>query len=479
MIKLYNSYTRQIEDFKPRQGKTVTMYNCGPTVYNFATIGNFRSYLFADVLRRWLEQRGYKVKQVMNITDVGHMLGDADVGEDKMEVAAKRENVDPLTIARKYEAQFMDDIKRLNIEPAFKYPRASEHVDEMIKIIGVLLKKGVAYRVDSDIYYDISKFPAYGRLSGNTIEALKAGARIEINDKKHNPYDFALWINNPSHLMQWDAPWSRGYPGWHIECSAMSTKYLGETIDIHTGGEDNKFPHHECEIAQTEGATGKQFVRYWLHAAHLMVDGGVMSKSKGNFYRVDDIVAKGYEPRVLRYTLVSSHYRENQNFTFASMDAAASALDKLDGLYARLSGKGGCPLINKEKGAVPVVKDIVDALTRDFGAAMDDDLNVPKALGSLFVFVREMNAALDAGIKDGERKLALKTFKMMVEAALGLELKTVVAVEIPHELAALLKERENARKNKDFAKADDLRAQIEAAGYKIVDTAGGATLKKN
>jgi len=476
MLKLFNSYARELEEFKPLHGKNVTMYNCGPTVYDFAHIGNLRTFLFADILRRTLEHDGYKVKQVMNITDVGHMLGDADVGEYKMEAAAKREHIDPLAVARKYEAQFMSDIKRLNIEPAFKYPRASDHVDEMIKIIAALLDKGFAYKADGDIYFDISKFPKYGALSGNTIESLKAGARVEVNDKKKSPFDFALWINNPNHLLQWEAPWGNGYPGWHIECSAMSTKYLGETIDIHTGAEDNKFPHHEAEIAQTEGATGKQFVRYWMHAYHLLVDGQKMSKSLNNFYKLDDLLAKGYAPRAVRYALIASHYRDRQNFTLDSLAAAKSALEKIDNVAERLG--------EKTKNQEPIskndanIKSIIDVAERDFYEAMDDDLNVPKALGALFVFVRELNAALDAGIAEPLKKAALKALKMMATETLGLMIEKVETVSIDDELKKLLIEREAARQAKDFARADAIRKTLSDRGYAIEDSAEGARLKK-
>jgi cysteinyl-tRNA synthetase len=473
MFKLFNSYTRELKEFKPFHGKTVTMYNCGPTVYDFAHIGNLRTFLFADILRRTLEHDGYKVKQIMNITDVGHMLGDADVGEDKMEAAAKREKIDPLSVARKYEAQFMSDIKRLNIEPAFKYPRASEHVAEMIKMIGVLLKKGYAYKAGDDIYYDISKFPDYGKLSGNTVEALKAGARVEINDKKKSPFDFALWISNPDHLMQWEAPWGKGYPGWHIECSAMSTKYLGETIDIHTGAEDNKFPHHEAEIAQTEGTTGKQFVRYWMHAHHLLVDGQKMSKSLNNFYKLDDLLAKGYAPRAVRYALIASHYRDRQNFTLDSLAAAKSALEKIDNLAWRLEEEG-----DKRPANDTQIEQVIETAERDFYAAMNDDLNVPKALGALFIFVRELNAALDAGVDPALKKAALRALKMMATDTLGLTIEKIENVAIDDELKKLLAERDAARQAKDFARADAIRKILSDRGYAIEDASGGVRLKK-
>ena len=476
MLKLFNSYTRRLEEFKPLHGKDVTMYNCGPTVYDFAHIGNLRTFLFADVLRRTLEHDGYKVKQVMNITDVGHMLGDADVGEDKMEAAAKREKIDPLEVARKYEAQFMSDIGRLNIESAFKYPRASEHVDEMIKMIAVLLEKGFAYKAGDDIYFDLSKFPKYGTLSGNTIDALKAGARVEVNDKKKSPFDFALWISNPDHVMQWEAPWGKGYPGWHIECSAMSTKYLGETIDIHTGAEDNKFPHHEAEIAQTEGATGKPFVHYWLHAYHLLVDGQKMSKSLNNFYKLDDLIAKGYAPRAVRYALIASHYRDRQNFTLDSLAAASSALEKIDNIAKRLGErtKNQEPISKNDNN----VKSIIETAERDFYAAMNDDLNVPKALGALFIFIRELNAALDAGVDPALKKAALRALKMMTTDTLGLTIEKIETVAVDDELKKLLAEREAARQAKDFARADAIRKTLSDRGYAIEDGSQGARLKK-
>jgi len=285
MLKLYNSLTKQKEIFQSlaeekKKKKLVTMYTCGPTVYDYVHIGNLRSFLVADLLRRFLEFKGYKVKQVMNITDVGHMTSDAESGEDKMEAAARREKKDPWQIAEFFTKAFFADAQKINLKKAWKYPRATDHVKEMIKIIEKLVKNGYAYEVNGSVYFDLSKFSDWGKLSGNKLEDLIAGARVEVISEKKNPYDFALWIKNPAHIMQWDSPWGKGYPGWHIECSAMAMKYLGEMIDIHTGGEDNKFPHHESEIAQSEGATGKQFVRYWLHVKHLMVDGEKMSNQK-------------------------------------------------------------------------------------------------------------------------------------------------------------------------------------------------------
>ena len=477
MLKLFSSYTRKLEEFKPLDGKNVTMYSCGPTVYDYVHIGNLRSFLFADVLRRTLEHNGYTVKQVMNLTDVGHMLHDAEAGEDKVEVAAAKEGTTPQEITKKYIEYFEKTIKSLNIETAGEnHPKASEHVEEMKAIIVSLIEKGFAYVVGGDVYFDVRKFAKYGQLSGNTLDKLEAGARIEINDKKKDPLDFALWISNDNHVMNWESPWSkRGYPGWHIECSAMAMRYLGETLDIHTGGEDNKFPHHECEIAQSESATGKTFANYWLHAAFMLVDGQKMSKSLNNFYKVEDLEAKGYEPRVIRYALISSHYREQKNFTFDSLDAAKSALEKIDNLAARLQ-KGERPLIDMEKGSVPV-KPIIDAAMKDFDDAMNDDLNVPKALGVLFVFVRELNAALDAGVNDGEKNEALRALKTMIVSVLGLEIKEIFG-SIDVELQKLLDERETARKAKDFARADEIRKELGNRGYAIEDASTGARLKK-
>lgn len=483
MLKLFNSYTRQLEEFKPLHGKDVAMYSCGPTVYDYVHIGNLRSFLFADVLRRTLEHDGYKVKQVMNLTDVGHMLHDADTGEDKVETAAAKAGTTPQEITQKYSQYFFDVIKKLNIEPAAEYPKASDNVREMQAIIVKLIEKWFAYQVGGDVYFDVRKFEKYGQLSGNTLENLEAGARVEVNDKKRDPLDFALWISNDQHVMSWKSPWSdKGYPGWHIECSAMAMRYLGETLDIHTGGEDNKFPHHECEIAQSESATGKQFAKYWIHSSFLLVDGQKMSKSLNNFFKVEDLEAKGYSPRVVRYALISSHYREQQNFTFDSLSSAKSALAKIDNLAGRLEGDS--PLINMEKGTVPVIakdaliEQIVETAERDFYDAMDDDLNVPRALGSLFVFVRELNAALDAGVAPALKKAALRALNMMVAETLGLTIEKIETVAVDDELKKLLSEREAARAAKDFARADAIRKTLSDRGYAIEDAAGGARLKK-
>ncbi|MDP3245254.1 MAG: cysteine--tRNA ligase [bacterium] len=504
MIYLYDSLTKKKEVFKPRKGKTVTMYNCGPTVYDYVHIGNLRSFLLADTLRRYLEWRGYKVKQVMNITDVGHMVADVDVGKDKLEMASEKEKKTPWEIAKFYTQAFFEDIDSLRVKRAWKYPKATEHVPEMIKLIGKLLKKKTAYVVNGSVYYDLKTFPRYGALSGNKVGDLVAGKRVEVKEEKRNPYDFALWIENPDHVMQWKAPWSikAGYPGWHIECSAMSMKYLGQTMDIHTGGEDNKFPHHECEIAQSEGATGKQFVRYWLHVKHLLVNGKKMSKSLGNFYTLRDVLQKGFSPQAVRYALLSTHYCDTLNFTFDSLKAAQAALDRLNEFVNKVKSLRQAQAIfperirqsaEKSKG----LKNLIQTARQDFTAAMDDDLNVSKALAVIFKFVRQMNqffgkiplsppfppkADPPREEKKGERGgfkevlELLKDFDKVLGFGIG-KSKTRRDI-IPLEIKKLAQAREKARQVKDWARADKLRQEIEQKGYMVEDTASGPRIKK-
>ncbi|MBI5071893.1 cysteine--tRNA ligase [Candidatus Falkowbacteria bacterium] len=477
MFKLYNSLTKQKENFKSlaeekNKKKLVTMYTCGPTVYDYVHIGNLRSFLVADLLRRFLEFKGYKVKHVMNITDVGHMVADAETGEDKMEAAARREKKDPWQIAEFFTKAFFADIKRMNFLKADKYPKATDHIKEMIKIILKLIKNGYAYEANGSVYFDLSKFSDWGKLSGNKLEDLIAGARVEINPEKKHPYDFALWIKNPSHIMQWNSPWGKGYPGWHIECSAMSMKYLGETIDIHTGGEDNKFPHHESEIAQSEGATGCQFVRFWLHVKHLMVDGEKMSKSKNNFYTLGQILEKGYSPRALRYLLISSHYRDSLNFTFDGLEAAETALQRLDETWTKISEA----VSENKNGKGESLVAAAEIAEKEFGAALDDDLNISGAFAALFNFIRKINAKLTSGVSKKELVVAKKALLKM-DGVLGLGFQKIKAEKISEQIKKLLGEREQARKIKDWKRADEVRAEIEKLGYTVLDTAEGQKVK--
>lgn len=491
MIYLYDSLGKKREVFKPQKGKTVTMYNCGPTVYDYVHIGNLRAFLFADVLRRYLEWRGYKVKQVMNITDVGHMVSDVDVGKDKLEMASEKEKKTPWEIATFYTQTFFEDIDSLGIKRAWKYPRATEHVKEMIKLIDKLLKKKAAYVVNGSVYYDLKTFPGYGELSGNKMNDLVAGKRVEVKEEKRNPYDFALWIENPNHVMQWKAPWSikAGYPGWHIECSAMSMKYLGATLDVHTGGEDNKFPHHECEIAQSEGATGKRFVRYWLHVKHLLVNGQKMSKSLGNFYTLRDVLQKGFSPQAVRYVLMTTHYRDTLNFTFESLKAAQTALDRLNEFIKKIISYPPLKIRGVRGSYESDFFHLIQKARQDFAAAMDDDLNISKAMAVVFQFVKQTNQFFDKipfspplirqpaeGERGGFKEVLelLQDFDKVLGLGLGVARKEV----IPANIKTLAQAREKARQAKDWAQADELRQQIEQEGYTIEDTPQGPQIRK-
>jgi cysteinyl-tRNA synthetase len=465
MLFLHNTLTRKKEEFKPLQANLVRMYHCGPTVYSHAHIGNFRAFVFADLLRRYLQFKGFSVLQVMNITDVGHMTTDADSGEDKLEVAAKREKKDPFQIARSYEQSFFEDVDALGILPAQHYPRATEHIPEMLEMVQKLFERGYAYKSGDAVYYDISKFPTYGQLSNNPLEKLQAGARIEVNPDKRNPLDFALWKTDPKHIMKWNSPWGEGYPGWHLECSTMSMKYLGETFDIHTGGEDNIFPHHECEIAQSEGATGKKFVNFWLHVRFLLVEGQKMAKSLGNFYTVKDILQKGYTGRALRYALLSTHYRAPLNFTFDSLSASKAAIDRLQDFYHSLLG-ASAPADD------PQIPQLITDVKRKFEENLDDDLNISGALAALFEFVREINRLTPSQNQAGEILAALAQFDSIL-AILSPEEKS-----LDEQIANLVAAREEARKAKDFPRADAIREEIRRLGYILEDTKSGIRWKK-
>lgn len=462
-IRFYNTYSKQVEAFEPLETGKASIYSCGPTVYSHPHIGNFRSFLMADVLRRFLEFRGYAVKHVLNITDVGHLTSDADEGADKLEEAARRAKKDPLEIAQIYIDSFKQASGLLNLRQAEAYPRATEHIGEMIEMIKALIANGHAYVVGHNVYYDVTTFSHYGRLSGNTLDDLNAGARIEINPEKRNPPDFALWKHDPRHIQQWDSPWGRGFPGWHIECSAMSTKYLGEQFDFHTGGEDNIFPHHECEIAQSEGVLGKQWVRYWLHARFLMFDGEKMSKSKGNLYTIQQLVEKGFKRQAIRYALISSHYRQNYNFTFDGLKAAEQAVDKINQsvFLLRQAAAGSGDKVR------PDVKAAVDNAIAAFDEALSDDLNMSKALAAVFELVRDANRLTDATA--AEARAMLSSFERIDSVLAVLE---AAPEEIPAEVTALAEERKQAKLNKNWAQADAIRGELTAKGYVVEDMPG-------
>jgi cysteinyl-tRNA synthetase len=470
---IHNTLTRRKEPFEPVSPPKVRMYNCGPTVYGRAHIGNFRAFLFADVLRRWLELRGYQVAQVMNITDVGHVRDDdpdaTDVAADKMEDTARKERLDPWKLAEKYTALFFQDLDALGIRRAQHYPRATQYIPQMLAIIERLIETGHAYRVDGNVYYAVSTFPGYGQLSGNTGDDLLAGARVEINEQKRAPRDFALWKTDPHHVMQWDGPFGRGFPGWHIECSAMSRALLGEgTLDIHTGGEDNVFPHHECEIAQSEGAFGVPFVKYWAHTRFLQVDGGKMSKSLGNLFTVDDVTARGFPPVALRFLLLRGHYRQVINFTWESLEQSATAVRRLRLFAAELEEAAG--------GAEPAAPSsspawLTEAVAR-FDEGMDDDLNVSAALDGAFSLLNDANRLRPTGPQAASALAALRRFDQV------LGVLEAAPESIDAEVEALIARRNEARARKDFAAADAIRHQLAERGIELLDGKGGVKWRR-
>src|SRR5256886_1359869 len=463
-IRMYDSASRTIRPFEPLRPRRVGMYNCGPTVYDWQHIGNLYSYIVADVVRRTFEYFGFEVKQVMNITDVGHTVDDVDEAEDKMEIAAKRERKDPLDLAATYTKQFIVDRHKLNILDPEVMPKATDHIPQMIELIQRLLDKGNAYVAADGVYFDITTFPGYGtRLNAEPPDERKAGARVEVNANKRNPFDFALWrAAKPNDLQQWDSPWGRGNPGWHIECSAMSMKYLGETFDIHSGGEDHLFPHHECEIAQSEAATGKPFVNYWLHVRFLRVENERMAKSKGGFYTLDDLITWGYDPLAFRLLALGTGYRKSLDFTRSAMDQAQRRLERwrrvIAEAYAATGGR-----VTEPQPDYGVRKGFTDALA--------DDFNTPKALAAAEMAL-DLAGSDDTAIR--ERALWL-LFDM--DKVLGLSLREAATNEdaLNPEERRLFAERENARRAKDYARSDKLRIELlERHGVSVKDTKDGA-----
>lgn len=458
-LKLYNSLTRKLEEFIPQNPDRVTMYTCGPTVYDYVTIGNFRTYTLGDLLYRTLLYKKYNVRYVMNITDVGHLtgdnLGDADVGEDRLEKAAEREGKSASEIADFYFKDFKNWYRELNLLNPTKFTRATEYIDEQIKLVKELERLGYTYKTSDGVYYDTSKFDAYGDLSGLKENEIKEGARVEVNPEKKNAADFALWKFSPKNSQrwqEWDSPWGKGFPGWHVECSAMCMAELGETIDIHIGGEDLKMIHHQNEIAQSEAITKKKFVNYWIHGAFLQVDGGKMSKSLGNAYTLTDLEAKGYNPLELRYFYLSAHYRSKLNFTWEALSGAQAALKRL---YNILSG------YKETQG------NISPDYVFNFEEAVFDDLNMPKAVSVVWDLIK-------SDIPEGDKVQTLIHFDQI----LGLDLQDYIGYEIPQEVIDLARTREEYRKNGIWDKADVIRKRIEEQGFKIEDTIEGYKLKK-
>ncbi|MCR5413116.1 MAG: cysteine--tRNA ligase [Kiritimatiellae bacterium] len=449
-MKVFNSLTRRDEILAPLSGDEIRMYTCGPTVYNYAHIGNFRAYTFEDILRRVIEFNGMKVRQVMNLTDV----------DDKTIRGANAANVALADYTRTYKDAFFSDLKVLNVEPAEVYPAATDHIPEMIALVEKLVEKGVAYRSDDgSVYFNVRKFPQYGQLAHIDFDHQRTGARCAADEyDKENVGDFALWKawEESDGPVGWDSPWGRGRPGWHIECSAMSMKYLGESFDLHTGGIDNCFPHHENEIAQAEAATGKRFVKTWMHCAHLRVNGEKMSKSLGNFYTLRDLLDKGWTGREIRYVLINAHYRQGLNFAFSALEDARKALSRIDECVDRIE--------NAPPGEIP---DWAAKCLEDFTAAVNDDLNIPKAFAALFDLVRQTNAHPVAPVAEAFRRMD----KVLGVIFFGKAAKA----EIPPEVRSMLDERAAARAAKNWAESDRLRDAISAAGWQVKDSREGQT----
>ncbi|HOE00925.1 MAG TPA: cysteine--tRNA ligase [Kiritimatiellia bacterium] len=458
VFRVHNTLTRRLEEFQPLEPGHARLYTCGPTVYNYAHIGNFRAYVFEDLLRRWLKFKGFRVTQVMNLTDV----------DDKTIRDSQAAGLSLAEFTARYKQAFFEDIRVLNIEAAEHYPAATDHIPEMIALIQVLQDKGYAYRADDgSVYFSIDRWPQYGKLAHLDRSGLRAGVRVNADEyDKENVADFALWKawDEKDGDVAWDSPWGRGRPGWHIECSAMSQRYLGPSFDIHTGGVDNIFPHHEDEIAQSEAATGQPFATYWLHCAHLLVDGQKMSKSRGNFHTLRDVLQRGYTGREVRYELLATHYRASLNFTFASLDAARTALRRVDEFTARLTDAAG----SAASAELPTWARL--AATR-FEAAMDEDLNISAALAALFDAIREGNAALDARALAPSAAAAVQALLARWDTALGVLAKPATA--IPADVQALLDRRQAARTAKDWAQSDALRGEIANLGWNVKDTPKG------
>lgn len=465
-MRIYNTLSHGLEEFTPLDGKRVRLYTCGPTVYNFAHIGNFRAYVFEDILRRALKYFGYEVFQVMNLTDV----------DDKTIAGSIKAGVSLDAFTRTYKDAFFADLKALGIEPAEQYPAATDHVPEMIALIRLLLDKGHAYRSeDGSIYFSVSSFPAYGKLAHLDMAGLRPGARVKHDEyEKENVADFALWKawDERDGDVVWDSPWGRGRPGWHIECSAMAMKYLGESFDLHTGGVDNIFPHHEDEIAQSEAATGKPFVKYWMHCAHLVVDGRKMSKSLGNFHTLRDILGRGYSGREIRYVLIAGHYRQSLNFSFDALNAARASLQRLDEFQGRMKSL----LAQAAPVKAEPLPDWAETARRRFDAALAEDLNVAESLGALFDMVHAGNKAMDAGQVTPVQAAAVIALMESFDRVLGFLAKP--EEEIPEAALSLLEQRQQARQARNWAEADRVRDALAALGWVVQDTPQGPKLKR-
>jgi len=467
--RFFNTYSRQLEEFRPLDpaGRRVKLYTCGPTVYNFAHIGNYRAYIFEDLLQRHLEARDFEVERVMNLTDV----------HDKTIRGCRQLGVRLAEFTQKYKDAFFEDLGALRVKRAQHFPAATDYVAQMIEMIRALEQKGIAYQAeDKSVYFRLSKFPDYGKLAHLNLDELRPSGRVQSDEyEKESVGDFALWKawDENDGDVKWDSPWGPGRPGWHIECSAMATELLGPEIDIHCGGVDNIFPHHEAEIAQSEGVTGKKFVRYWLHCAHLLVDGQKMSKSLGNFYTIPDVLAKGYTGREIRYALMRVHYRTQLNFTWDAMREARESLGRIDDWLRRLHEVAGDKIGNDSD----IRRDwrIDNQFGHEFKDALDDDLNISAALGFLFETIRDTNRAMDRNELDASSANAWLNWWKRINAVLALEMETI---ELPAKIAKLAEERAQARLAKDFRKSDELRDHLKALGWEARDTKDGQKITR-
>jgi cysteinyl-tRNA synthetase len=464
-MRIYNTLSRQVEEFIPLEGNKVRMYFCGPTVYDFAHIGNFRTFVMSDILHRYLKFRGYDVTFVMNLTDV----------DDKTIRGAMKEGISLKEYTDRYAKAFFEDLETMRIEKATYYPRATETINDIVEFIKVLMSKGHAYKTEDGVYFDISSFKEYGKLSKLDKSNIKPGAsgRVRVDEySKEDIVDFALWKawKEEDGNVYWETEIGKGRPGWHIECSVMSTKYLGDTLDIHGGGVDLIFPHHENEIAQSECKTGKQFVRYWFHVEHLMINGRKMSKSEGNFFTLRDLVAKGYSPKAIRLVLISTHYRKPLDFTEEKVKQAESTVKNLELFIAKMK-----KVLSKNNEIPPTKLDIIENAKNKFVESMDDDLNVPEALGIVFSLISEFENTNITAISSKE---AEEILRFLADVKRVLDFFDMDIDEVPQEALRMLEERENLRKNREFSKADEIRNRLTEMGYEVIDTKIGSIVVK-
>jgi len=476
-LRIWNTLGRKFSAVTPLNSDGILrIYNCGPTVYATPHIGNIRRFVVADLLVKTLKKLDYDVRSAMNITDVGHLMDSdhAEAGADKMLLAAERENLSPEVVAAKYTQEFFAVLTQMRLEPADFYPRATQHIPAIIKVVAKLLENGYAYQTSSGVYFDVAKFPNYGKLSGNKTAEIEAGARVDVREEKKNPFDFALWIKSgKEHLMQWDSPWGRGYPGWHIECSAMAQQLFGESIDLHTGGIDNMFPHHENEIAQSEASTSKEFSRIWVHNEHLLVDGKKMAKSAGTFITLEEIKARNYSPLALKFLFLQTHYRSKLNFTWEALD---SAKDGLAGVQSFI-GKINVGISATENNNADQSLDL-DRYQNGFVQALADDLGTPQALAIVFEMIRKINPLLENGKLSKNNFSEILDVLRVFDAVLGIMVfdQQVDTVVVPFAVTELAEKRRLAREEKNFTLADELRKSILEKGFEVKDTPRGQQL---